>query len=318
MVRAESPNNESLKNRFRGCLLGLAVGDALGTTLEFQDPGAFEPITDIVGGGPFGLEPGQWTDDTSMALCLAESLIQCRGFDARHQMDLYVRWYKHGYLSSNGVCFDIGNTVADALERFIGTGESFAGSTDPDAAGNGSLMRLAPIPMFYASSLSTAVDFGASSSRTTHGCTEAVDACRAFSYMLVHALKGASKTEISRSPIEDVQQIWRDSSLCESIEEVVRGSYKRHDPPTIHGSGYVVRSLEAALWAFDRTDSFREGALLAVNLGDDADTTGAIYGQLAGAYYGADSIPVEWLERLSMVDVISGYADALFEFADLN
>ena len=178
-----------MKNRFRGCLLGLAVGDALGTTLEFKAPGSFEPIDDIVGGGPFGLDPGQWTDDTSMALCLAESLIECKGFDARHQMELYVRWYKNGYLSSNGHCFDIGMTVGDALDRFIRTGESFAGSTDPNAAGNGSLMRLAPIPLLYASSLSDAVEYAAASSRTTHGCTEAVDACRTFAYMLVLALR---------------------------------------------------------------------------------------------------------------------------------
>lgn len=99
------------RNRYTGCLLGLAVGDALGTTLEFQAPGTVEPIHDMVGGGPFGLAPGQWTDDTSMALCLAESLIACDGFGARDQMDRYLRWYREGYLSSTGRCFDIGNTL---------------------------------------------------------------------------------------------------------------------------------------------------------------------------------------------------------------
>lgn len=309
------PNSDLTKSRFRGCLLGLAVGDALGTTLEFRSPGTFEPIKDMVGGGPFGLEPGQWTDVTSMALCLAESLIQCQGFDARHQMDLYVRWYKNGELSSNGRCFDIGNTVGDALDRFLRTDEPIAGSTDPMAAGNGSLMRLAPIPMLYASSLSDAVAYAATSSRTTHGCTEAVDACRVYSYMLVHALRGASKQETLQASGEDDGWVWQESSLCDSIEEVTGGSYKHREPPTIEGTGYVVRSLEAALWAFDRSDSFRDGALLAVNLGDDADTSGAIYGQIAGAYYGEEGIPAEWLDRLTMVNEISAYADALHEFA---
>src|SRR5687768_11222399 len=97
-------------NRFRGCLLGLAVGDALGTTLEFSQPGSFQPIKDIIGGGPFNLKPGEWTDDTSMALCLADSLIK-KGFDPVDQMERYCRWYREGYLSSNGKCFDIGVTV---------------------------------------------------------------------------------------------------------------------------------------------------------------------------------------------------------------
>lgn len=301
--------------RHQGCLLGLAAGDALGTTLEFRAPGSFEPISDIVGGGPFRLEPGQWTDDTSMALCLAESLVQRQGFDAKHQMDLYVRWYKNGYLASNGRCFDIGNTVRDALEQYLRTGEPFAGSTDPLSAGNGSLMRLAPIPMFSASSLTNAVEFAAESSRTTHACTEAVDACRVFSHIVVQALRGETKEVVLNGPMNDTQRIWRESPLCKSIEEVARGSYRHREPPTIEGSGYVVQSLEAALWAFDRSDSFREGALLAVNLGDDADTTGAIYGQLAGAYYGIGGIPIEWRKRLTLMDEIVAYAEALFELA---
>ena len=106
------------RDRFRGCLLGLAAGDALGTTLEFKSPGTFEPIGDMIGGGPFGLRAGQWTDDTSMALCLATSLIECGGFDAMDQMRRYVRWRDEGYLSSTGYCFDIGNTVSGALDRF--------------------------------------------------------------------------------------------------------------------------------------------------------------------------------------------------------
>jgi ADP-ribosyl-[dinitrogen reductase] hydrolase len=105
------------EERFRGCLLGLAVGDAVGTTLEFKRPGSFTPVTDMVGGGPFRLQAGQWTDDTSMALCLAESLIECKGFNAHDQMKRYVRWYRQGHLSSTGRCFDIGNTTRTALQR---------------------------------------------------------------------------------------------------------------------------------------------------------------------------------------------------------
>lgn len=138
-------------DRFRGCLLGLAAGDVLGTALEFERPGAFEPIGDMVGGGPFGLEPGQWTDDTSMALCLAESLIESGGFDAADQMRRYLRWRDAGYLPSRGYCFDIGNTVKEALFRFAEDGSNpYAGSSDPLSAENGSRMRLGPVPMYFA------------------------------------------------------------------------------------------------------------------------------------------------------------------------
>jgi len=135
----------TLNSRLQGCLLGLAVGDAVGTTLEFKPPGSFEAIDDMVGGGPFRLAPGQWTDDTSMALCLAESLLHCDGFDAADQMRRYCDWWRNGYLSSTGRCFDIGNTVANALHRFEASGDPFSGDTSPFSAGNGSLMRLAPV-----------------------------------------------------------------------------------------------------------------------------------------------------------------------------
>ena len=134
------------QNRFRGCLLGLATGDALGTTVEFRPRGSFEPLTDMVGGGPFGLGPGQWTDDTSMALCLAESLVQVGGFDARDQMERYVRWWTEGHLSSTDRCFDIGSTVSDALQRFRHSGDPWSGSTDPFSACNGSIMDLPRSP----------------------------------------------------------------------------------------------------------------------------------------------------------------------------
>ena len=165
------------QDRYRGALLGLACGDAVGTTLEFKPPGSFAPISDMVGGGPFELEPGQWTDDTSMALCLAVSLVEQGGFDPADQMQRYVRWYREGYLSSNGVCFDIGNTVSAALRRFERSGEPYSGATDPYSAGNGSIMRLAPLPLAFAATPARAIALAAQSSRTTHGAPAALDGC---------------------------------------------------------------------------------------------------------------------------------------------
>lgn len=301
--------------RFRGSMLGLAVGDALGTTLEFKVPGSFKPIDDMVGGGPFGLKPGQWTDDTSMALCLAESLIEQKGFDPVDQLQRYLAWYRNGHLSSTGNCFDIGNTVRDALLRFERTREPFCGSTDPYSAGNGSIMRLAPVPLFYANNPREAIEKSGESSRTTHAAPEAVDACRYFGALIVGAVHGVTKDEILSDHFTLVKGSWNERPLHPKIAEIASGSFKINNPPLIQGTGYVVRSLEAALWAFLNSNSFREGAILAVNLGDDADTTGAVYGQLAGAYYGESSIPEEWLSKLSFRTQIEHYATEIYSIS---
>lgn len=301
----------NVESRYRGCLVGLAVGDAVGTTVEFRAPGTFEPVTDMVGGGPFSLEAGEWTDDTSMALCLAESLSRCDGFDAHDQMQRYVRWWQEGHLSSNGRCFDIGNTVRDALQRFRDTGDPFAGSEDTWAAGNGSLMRLAPVPLFFAADPRQAVAMSADSSRTTHGAKTCIDACRFFGGLIVGAVRGESKEALLSAYYAPTDGLWDEQPLCPEIAEIASGSFKRRSPPTIKGSGYVVEALEAALWAFSQADSYQAGCLLAVNLGDDADTTAAIYGQIAGAYYGLAGVPERWRTRLAHGELILDLADKL-------
>ncbi len=295
-------------DRYQGCLLGLAAGDALGTTVEFFPPGAFPPLTGIVGGGPFDLEPGQWTDDTSMALCLAESLIE-NGWNPKDQMDRYVRWWRRGENSSTGECFDIGGTVSSALHRYLEDGNPLAGSADPFSAGNGSLMRLAPVPMFYARDPAEAIRRSGESSLTTHAAQTCIDACRYYGGLIAGALAGESK-ETLLSP-DYLAQHWKPQPLAPEIAEIARGSFKERQPPEIAGTGFVVKSLEAALWAFHRSASFEEGCLLAANLGRDADTTAAIYGQLAGAYYGLSEIPAAWRELVSQNNRILSIAQAL-------
>jgi ADP-ribosylglycohydrolase len=300
-----------LTQRYRGSLLGLAVGDALGTTLEFSPPGSFEPIADIVGGGPFGLTAGQWTDDTSMALCLAESLVERRGFDAADQLERYLRWYREGHLSSTGRCFDIGSTTRTALLRFEQTHDPQSSSTNPASAGNGSIMRLASVPMFYALNPAEAIEKSGESSRTTHGAAAAVDACRYLGALIVGALKGAEKEELLSKRYSPVPGYWLAHPLTSEIDEVAAGSFKKRQPPQIRGTGCVVESLEAALWALYHSDSFGAGCLLAVNLGDDADTTGAVYGQLAGAIYGEGGIPEVWRARVACRELIVSLAERL-------
>ncbi len=300
-----------MRSRCRGSLIGLAVCDALGTTAEFCPPGSFKPLAEIVGGGPFGLKRGQWTDDTSMALCLAESLIEKRGFDPADQLERYLRWYRQGHLSSTGKCFDIGGTTSGALHAFERTREPYCGSTDPRSAGNGSIMRLAPVPLFFADDPRKAVERSGDSSRTTHGARVCVDACRYMGALIVGAAGGAGKEELLSAMYCPAPGCWQDHPLAPEIEEIARGSFKRKEPPAIKGTGYVVQSLEAALWAFHKGEDFREGALLAVNLGDDADTTGAVYGQIAGAFHGYSGIPERWRDVIAQRELILRLADGL-------
>jgi ADP-ribosyl-[dinitrogen reductase] hydrolase len=301
-------------SRFRGSLLGLAVGDALGAPVEFEPPGSFQPITGYRGGGSFNLGAGDWTDDTSLALCLAESLVERRGFDPRDQAERYVRWWREGHMSCTGNCFDIGNTTKWSLQRFIDTGDPYSGPTDPRKASNGSLMRLAPVPLFFHASPAEAIEYSGLNSKTTHGAANAVDSCRYLGALIVGALKGETKEKLLRGRYEPVKGIWGTKPLTSEVNAVACGSYTS-EPPEISAKGTAVKTLEAALWAFDKAATFEEGCLLAVNLGDDSDTVGAVYGQLAGAYYGVEKIPAKWIAELSKVEIIEKMARDLLDAA---
>lgn len=302
-------------DRYKGALLGLAIGDALGTTLEFSPKDSFTPIKDIIGGGPFKLKAGQWTDDTSMALCMAESLIENESFDAMDQMDKYVDWMRNGYFSSNGRCFDIGGTTYQALNEYTQTGQPFSGDDDPFSAGNGSIMRLAPTPMAFANYPKEAIIKSGSSSKTTHAATEAIHACWFMGSLLIGALKGVSKEELLFNNYCVVPEYWNENSLSKNIKDIASGQYKNKTRDEIFATGYTVKTLEAALWAFYNTNSFEEGALLAVNLGNDADTVGAVYGQIAGAYYGMSGIPNKWINIVHQGLLIETMAEQLYQLA---
>ncbi|MSU92336.1 ADP-ribosylglycohydrolase family protein [Rhodobacteraceae bacterium 2CG4] len=269
------------EDRLKGAFLGLAVGDALGTTLEFSPRPAQPVVTDMVGGGPFGLAPGGWTDDTSMALCLADSLLEHPGFDPDDLMRRFVNWWRTGHNSHTGTCFDIGITTSWALARFAQGGDPFAGSTDPRSAGNGGIMRLAPVVLAFHADPERMREVAALQSRTTHAAPE----CLEFAAQLADAIhaeirgEGALVTGLSRA--------------------------------SVSSSGYVRHTFDAAVWAVATTGSFREALLAAVNLGDDADTVSAVAGQIAGARYGLAGIPGEWLTKLAWRERIETRADRL-------
>jgi ADP-ribosyl-[dinitrogen reductase] hydrolase len=295
--------NMDLLGKAKGCLVGLAVGDAVGTTLEFRKRGTFEPITDMVGGGPFDLLPGQWTDDTSMALCLAHSLIHKNGFDPVDQMNRYCNWYQYGYMSSTGECFDIGTTVATALNSYLKTGNHFSGSIDERSSGNGSLMRLAPIAIFYHDKPDELIRYAGESSRTTHGSAECIDSCKYFASLLVKAMSARNKEELASTVYHPTTP---------KVNEIASGLYLSKGYEQLTGSGYVIESLESALWCFHNAKTFEEAILLAANIGNDADTTAAICGQIAGAFYGCTNIPEQWIGLVQKYENILGTADTLF------
>ena len=299
-----SASVEARRDRAVGALLGLAVGDALGTTLEFSRRDSQPRVTDIVGGGLFRLEPGVWTDDTSMALALADSLFAAPALDETDLMTRFVQWHEAGEYSPVGRCFDIGAATRQALSRWRRTGDPVAGSTAPDTAGNGSLMRLAPVAVRHWQDRERLRDVAARQSRVTHAAPEAVDACVGFVDLLADAIAGLPRSEVLRE---------RRMDLAPGVEAVLSGSWRGKQRNAIRSSVYVIHSLEAALWCVSRTSSFEEAVVLAANLGDDADTVAAITGQLAGGLYGAASIPAQWRERLEWNARIIRMAATLFE-----
>lgn len=289
-------------DRSRGCLLGLAIGDALGAPVEFSPPGSFEVVDGYRAGGVFNLEAGQWTDDSSMALCLAESLLERGELDPADQLQRYWRWYSHGENSINGRCFDIGNGTRAALERWHRDGDVDAGS--PDALGNGALMRMAPVPIVWQHDLPLAGVMAARSARTTHGHPLALASASYFGELLARALQGEAKADLL-GPWWTGAEAWDPEG---QVKRIAHGSWRE---ARIKAQGHALRSLEAALWAFGSTESFKDCVLAAVNLGHDADTVGAIAGQLAGAHYGLVGIPQVLIDELQQAERFLALADRL-------
>lgn len=290
-------------DRYRGCFIGLALGDSLGAPIEFAKPG-FVPITDLRASLTHGLTKGEWTDDTAMALATATSILAKQTMDLPDQLARYLSWYKKGHYSSSGRCVGIGRTTRESLEDFRMTGGIVAIQSNPELAGNGSIMRMAPIPMF-ATNIAEAGNMAMMNSLTTHSNLKCTDAAQIFSSMIFLALKGKSKAQIFAA-------MKKKKKITKEVADIFKFETYKCNPPFIKSTGYVIDSLQAALWAFNKSRSFKHGVLLAVNLGGDADTIGALYGQLAGAFYGYDSIPKHWKKNLVKHNVLLSTSEELF------
>lgn len=303
--------DKDILNRGKGCLLGLAIGDAVGTSIEFEERDSYTHLTDMIGGGPFDLNAGEWTDDTSMALCLGYSLIN-KGFDLKEQIENYCDWYINGYCSSNGRCFDIGIATRQALDYYRINNKLI---TDTGSnAGNGSIMRLAPVVLYFhvdennKQGMKTLLKYARLSSITTHPNEKCQESCAALAILINRAInkKYNNKEEFLSFDEEVLNQIKN-----EEVKNILAGSFKNKQRKEINSYGYVLDSLEAALWSFYNTSNFKEAILTAANLGHDADTVAAICGQIAGAYYSKSAISPQWIKKIKFKEKIEKLAEDL-------
>jgi ADP-ribosyl-[dinitrogen reductase] hydrolase len=305
------PDIFNQRQRAVGALLGLAVGNALGTTLTRKDRDSQAPITDMIGGGLGKLKPGEWSHDVSMALALSASLLKCGELE---ESDLMIRFWnvvRRGEYSSIGKPAAVDPVTLNAIRRWEKVGNPVAGSTDPETAGDGSLVRVAPIAIRFWRDWDRLREAAERQSRVTHGAEEAVHACIVFAEILANAIEGQSKEQMLQTG---------QTRLVSAVQGVVDGSWRGKNRDDIQSTGNIVDTLETALWCFDRTDSFEAAVILAATLGDDADTVAAVTGQLAGAFYGALAIPERFLATLAWRDRIEQVAEDLFDvdlFADI-
>jgi ADP-ribosyl-[dinitrogen reductase] hydrolase len=265
----------------------------------------------LLGGGPFDLPRGAWTDDTAMALLLSESLLERAGFDAHDQVQRFARWQREGYGSATGQCVGISANVARALATAQYRQQPFAGSHDPGQLDKDPLSRVAPAVMYFFADAATAVANAAQTARITAQAPLVLDCVRLLAAMIHQALSGREKAAVLRPP----RELWSTVNTRPELLAVYDGSYSRRQPPEIGGGGHILQALEAALWAFHQAETFREGALLAANLGRDSDVVCAAYGQIAGAYHGVSAIPGIWRNSLMKNDVVIEAADRLLTHA---
>lgn len=295
-------------NRILGAVLGHAAGDALGVPVEFQPREArtADPVRGMRGYGAHGQPPGTWSDDTSLMLSLLEGLKT--GVDYRRQAELFVAWRDEARWTPHGEVFDIGGTTNQAISRLRrGVDPLAAGPAGERDNGNGALMRILPLAFLDDLSDARLADTAMNASRLTHGHPRSQAACVLFVLLARRLLEGAPPAEAYRASLETAGALFGGSPFVgekPAFDRYLSGGLAGLDAADIRSSGYVVHTLEAAVWCLLTETGFAAAVLKAVNLGDDTDTTGAVAGGLAGAAYGASSIPGKWLDALARRDDI--------------
>lgn len=296
-------SSKAVQERARGALVGLAIGDALGAPVEFKDRDSFPEVREMLAGGHFKLPAGAWTDDTAMALCLADSLLNDGELDAKDLLDRFLGWIYGNENTSTGQCIGVGQNTFTVLGNYRRTGALTAPSVKGRSDGNGALMRLAPVACRHWANSDKARTIARAQSYATHASELSAAACDAMASLLCDLIAG--------QPWQDVFAKLAQDAWPREIGDILRGSWRDKPREEISSSGYVVHTFEAAVWAVGTTLSFEEALIAAVNLGHDADTVGAVAGQLAGARYGVRAIPLRWSDLLVQFDAIDRKAKDL-------
>jgi len=304
----------SRRDRMLGGLWGAVVGDALGVPVEFRgrDIRKGDPVTDMRGYGTFNLPPGSWSDDSSLMLCTAQSLLE--GFDLGRMGDLFVSWFTAGLWTPHGQAFDVGRGTWQAISRMqLGTPAATAGGREEENNGNGSLMRILPVALYCAAAGDDELlRIAHEASAVTHGHPRSMMACGVYCFLIAALLDGMPPREAYLLAMEKMKRLYGGPPFSEELAHFTRllsGDIETVPEAAIESDGYVVHTLEASLWCLLGTDAYNSAVLRAVNLGWDTDTTAIVTGGLAGTYYGLEAVPLQWRDTLARKQEI----EALFE-----
>ncbi|MBQ5471090.1 MAG: ADP-ribosylglycohydrolase family protein [Treponema sp.] len=317
-----------MKEKINSTLYGAIVADALGVPVEFKDRPYLEknPVTDMTGYGTYNLPKGTWSDDSSMMLCLADSIGKLKTVDYEDIMKRFSEWlYAHHY-TADGKTFDCGCTCSNAIYNYRSKGiaPTECGGKGERDNGNGSLMRIAPLPLYLvqkygadAMDKEEALKVIHNVSRLTHGHAVSLLACDIYCSLMIEIMKGCSKEVLLKNALLKIDSYVENhpeyKPALKKYERLQQNDFKDIPEEQIKSSGYVVDTLEAALWCFLNTENYRDCVLKAVNLGSDTDTVACVAGSIAGLYY--NDIPEEWIKTVrnkELIDkIIEGFSNSI-------
>lgn len=296
----------------KGMLLGLATGDALGVPVEFDSRNSLKknPVVNMRAGGSWGQAAGTWSDDTSLTIATMESISRLGKINYQDIMENFLQWYEHDAFTATGNRFDIGNTTRAAIVRFSRKLllPTKCGATEEYSNGNGSLMRILPATIYLfgtrgkigGDELKIIHDFSA----LTHGHIVSCMSCGIYSLIVAQILNGKNISEAFALGMNDAKKFYGNDEAFKNFSRLCEKNFASLPEEKISASGYVVDTLEAALWCLLNTEDYKSLVLKAVNLGEDTDTVGAVAGGVAGIIYGVEAIPIEWLNVLKRRDYL--------------
>ncbi len=311
-------------------LIGHAMADAIGVPVEFSKRAHLKknPVTGILEYGTYHQPAGTWSDDTSLSIAAMESISRLGKIDYADIMKNFVEWYEHDKFTANDVIFDVGNTTAQAIENFmLGITPLECGPTNESTSGNGSLMRIFPVAAylylkrgnnFDADAMQTVHNF----SRITHGSYSCQMSCGVYSLIAAEIFDGQDLKKAILSGINKAKNFYGNlrefEEAAQRLARIFDANFANLPEEEISSRGYVIASLESALWCLLNTDNYKDLVLKAVNLGGDTDTIGAIAGGLAGAFYGLEEIPAEWLSALKKKSYLEKIAADFYKVGERN